>query len=158
MDEHTYLIHHGIKGQKWGIRRYQNPDGTLTSEGKKRYYNSDGSFTTDKKLRREFSKLMRDELRVRRSNAAMNAQIKADMYAKESALKGQFDNRKYNEVYGKAYMNSYDKVLKNVYGKDAAEYLKKEETKRAKRLIAAILVSETAAMAGSIYLLKKSFD
>lgn len=30
------LIHHGIKGQKWGVRRYQNPDGTLTEEGKKR--------------------------------------------------------------------------------------------------------------------------
>lgn len=30
------LIHYGIKGQKWGIRRYQNEDGTLTSAGKKR--------------------------------------------------------------------------------------------------------------------------
>lgn len=33
----TYLVHHGILGQKWGIRRYQNPDGTLTEAGKKRY-------------------------------------------------------------------------------------------------------------------------
>ena len=32
-----YLAHHGIKGQKWGIRRYQNPDGSLTEAGKKRY-------------------------------------------------------------------------------------------------------------------------
>lgn len=31
------LYHHGIKGQKWGVRRYQNEDGTLTPEGKKRY-------------------------------------------------------------------------------------------------------------------------
>lgn len=31
------LYHWGIKGQKWGIRRYQNEDGTLTTEGKKRY-------------------------------------------------------------------------------------------------------------------------
>lgn len=30
------LKHHGIKGQKWGIRRYQNPDGTLTNAGRKR--------------------------------------------------------------------------------------------------------------------------
>lgn len=30
------LKHHGIKGQKWGIRRYQNEDGSLTEEGKKR--------------------------------------------------------------------------------------------------------------------------
>jgi hypothetical protein len=31
------LYHHGIKGQKWGIRRYQNEDGSLTDTGKKRY-------------------------------------------------------------------------------------------------------------------------
>jgi hypothetical protein len=33
----TYLIHYGISGQRWGIRRFQNRDGTLTSLGKKRY-------------------------------------------------------------------------------------------------------------------------
>lgn len=31
------LYHHGIHGQKWGVRRYQNSDGTLTPEGKERY-------------------------------------------------------------------------------------------------------------------------
>jgi len=31
------LYHHGIKGQRWGIRRFQNEDGTLTAEGKQRY-------------------------------------------------------------------------------------------------------------------------
>jgi len=31
------LYHHGIKGMKWGVRRYENRDGTLTSLGKKRY-------------------------------------------------------------------------------------------------------------------------
>ena len=36
------LAHHGIIGQKWGIRRYQNLDGSLTAEGKKRY-GRDGS-------------------------------------------------------------------------------------------------------------------
>lgn len=32
-----YLSHHGIFGMKWGIRRYQNTDGTLTPAGKERY-------------------------------------------------------------------------------------------------------------------------
>ena len=31
-----YLSHHGIKGQKWGVRRFQNSDGSLTEAGKAR--------------------------------------------------------------------------------------------------------------------------
>lgn len=31
-----YLAHHGIKGMKWGVRRYQNPDGTYTAAGLRR--------------------------------------------------------------------------------------------------------------------------
>lgn len=41
--EMNALQHHGIKGQKWGVRRYQNADGSLTSDGKKRYGSGDSS-------------------------------------------------------------------------------------------------------------------
>lgn len=46
------LYHWGIKGMKWGIRRYQNADGTLTDQGKKRYLNPDG--TLNKKGKKKF--------------------------------------------------------------------------------------------------------
>lgn len=36
------LYHHGILGQKWGVRRFQNKNGALTSAGKARYANSNG--------------------------------------------------------------------------------------------------------------------
>ena len=40
MDVEKELKHWGILGMKWGIRRYQNPDGSLTPEGKERYRKS----------------------------------------------------------------------------------------------------------------------
>lgn len=42
------LQHHGIKGQKWGVRRFQNTDGSLTAEGKKRYSVNDYQQAIDK--------------------------------------------------------------------------------------------------------------
>lgn len=42
------LYHHGVKGQKWGVRRYQNKDGSLTPEGRKRY-DSDVTDLAEKK-------------------------------------------------------------------------------------------------------------
>lgn len=47
------LYHYGIKGQKWGVRRYQNDDGTLTAAGKKRYSDdgpSESRSSTGKKI------------------------------------------------------------------------------------------------------------
>ena len=37
LDDNNSLVHYGIQGQKWGLRRYQNPDGSYTEEGKRRY-------------------------------------------------------------------------------------------------------------------------
>lgn len=41
------LYHHGIKGQRWGIRRFQNEDGSLMSAGRKRYKVGDKMDTND---------------------------------------------------------------------------------------------------------------
>lgn len=42
------LTHHGIRGQKWGVRRFQNKDGSLTNAGKKRYDNDNNDLATKK--------------------------------------------------------------------------------------------------------------
>ena len=36
MGNQQYLMHHGVKGQRWGVRRYQNEDGSLTEAGKRK--------------------------------------------------------------------------------------------------------------------------
>lgn len=50
--DYNSIYHHGIKGQEWGVRRFQNPDGSLTPEGKRRYsqnfYNELRSVTKDR--------------------------------------------------------------------------------------------------------------
>lgn len=41
----SYLEHHGIKGMKWGIRRYQNYDGTYTQAGLRRYRTAESNYS-----------------------------------------------------------------------------------------------------------------
>lgn len=43
------LYHHGIKGQRWGVRRFQNPDGSVTPAGADRYYVGDDKGTHNSK-------------------------------------------------------------------------------------------------------------
>lgn len=51
-----YLMHFGILGMKWGIRRYQNPDGTLTTEGKRHYADTLDNYSIKKQKFEDRSK------------------------------------------------------------------------------------------------------
>lgn len=66
------LYHHGILGQKWGVRRYQNPDGTLTEAGKKRYVtNVDG----EEKLTKKGTRSLVKEFNKHRTNHALIGEL-----------------------------------------------------------------------------------
>lgn len=96
-----YLEHHGIKGQQWGICRFQNEDGSLTAEGKQRYNDDTEYLETTKgkkiatdphgmyrymKSSREASKYIREQgemaktsgknMRDKESQKAMNEVVK----------------------------------------------------------------------------------
>ena len=62
-----YLMHHGVKGMHWGVRRYQNTDGSLTEKGYKHYkVNPDGSFKSERKQR----KYIRDSEKIAKREKA----------------------------------------------------------------------------------------
>ena len=98
------LYHFGIKGQKWGIRRYQNPDGTLTPAGKARY----GT---------ELQKM-----------AAKDAQRYSDAkasYGEGSGVRRRLLDKELNEKRkNKEYAREYDEASKYV---DVAKSLKRAE-------------------------------
>lgn len=67
------LYHHGIKGQKWGVRRFQNADGTLTAAGKQRYFNDDG--TLNRRGRKEYSRQYKTAAKlIERANLSKQAE------------------------------------------------------------------------------------
>ena len=114
------LQHHGIIGQKWGVRRYQNPDGTLTEEGKQRYLNPDGTLNAEGQ-----KKLGRDG--VAKFNQTKNVQSWQNGYDEEQQ-KAKLDNARQNKKWDKAFIETiqnaedmndnemyreYEKYLKN---------------------------------------------
>lgn len=70
-----YLEHHGIEGMKWGVRRYQNADGSLTAVGIKRksiFDDDTKKKSTEKKLR----DMSDDELRTRIARLELEKRFK----------------------------------------------------------------------------------
>ena len=91
------LYHHGIRGMKWGIRRYQNADGSLTAAGKKRYINPDGTLNKrGQKYYAKESERLKNERRKLTNQKKTNAQFeKLDAKRKANAdLKDQLNPKK----------------------------------------------------------------
>ena len=114
------LYHHGIKGQKWGVRRYQNADGSLTRAGQKRY----------DKQQDKLERKNRNKANLHLSNAAWNKHdyenTLANLKAREAKGKG-FVNKKLIENDKKllsAYKNSYEYNIK-----EAQKYIDKLDSK-----------------------------
>ena len=108
------LKHYGIKGQKWGVRRYQNEDGSLTPEGRKRYsdtvFFSGSSKTQDpasEYYRKELPKTIQDKL-----DSYMNTKVKfvvGDAPGIDRQVQDYLNN------------SSYKKVI--IYGPNGIRYL-----------------------------------
>lgn len=134
------LYHHGIKGQKWGIRRYQNVDGSLTEEGKKRYSGSSErrryvtfangkAYYTLEPQKSTYTipkgKLLTDQMKLTASGKAFKNQID-EAYEKAAKFRGEFaqkerikDFENWDESYWALYNSPFnqgtieDKLLRN---------------------------------------------
>lgn len=94
---HDYLAHHGVKGMKWGVRRFRNHNGSLTSAGKKRYgdeYVSRGDVAAAKRKMRSASQSSRAS--ARQYSGAIGNKRAEMFYAKSQKKRQNFENQKKN--------------------------------------------------------------
>lgn len=95
MDQNS-LSHHGIMGQKWGIRRYQNPDGSLTDEGRERYGYSP---RVTLEIRKDVTKEIQKELRYRNIRWATAEDVaKSEQELKKALSRKHVDYKKVNKL------------------------------------------------------------
>ena len=100
------LYHYGIKGQKWGIRRYQNYDGTYTQRGLARYKNKAEEFNIAESKRRAAKK----NLKINKNESAKREYQKT----KELAKKKQ---KEANKAYDRLKQDKLTDQGKKLYGK-----------------------------------------
>lgn len=109
----SYICHHGIKGQKWGVRRYQNPDGSLTEEGKRRYN------SLIEKAKVEANSIMKRTIHIPWNRAAdkINNGL-TDQYNDEWIKKhgeNDFENPEYYNGYNELWMKLYNQEVDRYY-------------------------------------------
>lgn len=118
----TYLIHHGIKGQKWGVRRFQNEDGSLTPLGRKKLLKKDGTLNRKgiKIATNSYLKKMRDYKNSEEYDQALSkANTKALAEARkkaDAANDGDFDLY-YEEAFSKQNTKILNEVARQVVDK-----------------------------------------
>lgn len=127
----SYLQHHGILGMKWGVRRYQNKDGSLTPAGKNRK-----SRQATKVLNR-LSKVESDGDRMSRMSSRQKQSLKnAKAYWKQVEKSGEYNT---------------GKIKRNIIQREADRYRSHSLGERA----AITGTSQAISVAGSTYLQKK---
>lgn len=117
-----YLAHHGIQGQKWGVRRFQNPDGSLTEKGKKRVASLEGRLSsTNQKIsknQQKISKLKSYKKSRKHDKLEMKREKKEIKRAK--LAKKVNEARKNRELYDIGPNRGQRKALKKAYKLDTA--------------------------------------
>lgn len=84
----SYLAHYGIKGMKWGVRRYQNKDGSYTAAGKRRRYNNSSDYEETRSLRKKnYRELSNEELK--KLNKRMNLESEYRRLNPQGIFRGQ---------------------------------------------------------------------
>ena len=115
----TELYHHGVKGQRWGVRRYQNYDGTLTAKGKKRDLKTAGQYKRalnriDQGLAEEGHYLRKSQEKVKRLDKKSEKAYQKYLDSVTTPNGSWKDERYYNELAGQIPHNKYSKKLDKI--------------------------------------------